>query len=153
MSNGSKQTTEANGPPTMASGIVQRLGPSQLRTRAIIIIGVGLIFLAALLFDPEQFSISSCYFRELTGHPCPSCGLTRSLHAMAHLNFQQAMAFHPMGMIFFIALLIWLFIAVAEIILRKPIRIDLSNGMKKFAVISLILIWAIWWITRLFGSS
>jgi hypothetical protein len=38
-----------------------------------------------------------CMFRRITGHPCPSCGLTRSWQAIGHGRLREAIDFHPFG--------------------------------------------------------
>jgi hypothetical protein len=38
-----------------------------------------------------------CGFRWLTGHPCPLCGLTRALTALAMGRPMEALALHPLS--------------------------------------------------------
>jgi hypothetical protein len=38
-----------------------------------------------------------CPFRLLTGLPCPGCGLTRSVVALAHADLTAAVHLHPLG--------------------------------------------------------
>jgi hypothetical protein len=38
-----------------------------------------------------------CPFRRITGRPCPSCGLTRSWQATAHLRPGEGIRSHPLG--------------------------------------------------------
>lgn len=40
---------------------------------------------------------SSCGFRILTGMPCPSCGLTRSVTLTLHGDLRTALSMHPLG--------------------------------------------------------
>lgn len=53
--------------------------------------GAVLLFLAlALLAPPSAPPYSLCGFHWLTGHPCPLCGLTRGLFALAHGRWAEA---------------------------------------------------------------
>ena len=38
-----------------------------------------------------------CPFRRVTGLPCPTCGLTRSWQAAAHLRVTESLGYHPLG--------------------------------------------------------
>jgi hypothetical protein len=40
---------------------------------------------------------TSCGFRLLTGLPCPSCGLTRSVSFSVRAELRDAVAMHPLG--------------------------------------------------------
>ncbi|MCB1324181.1 MAG: DUF2752 domain-containing protein [Spirochaetales bacterium] len=67
---------------------------------------VGL--LAALLLPADGVGVSFCLFRNLTGLPCPGCGLTRSVVSVFHMEFRTAYYYHPMG--FFAAAAILFFV-------------------------------------------
>lgn len=43
-----------------------------------------------------------CYFRFLTGLPCPGCGLTRSLESLWHGRLLLSIRYHPLGIPFFL---------------------------------------------------
>jgi len=70
-------------------------------------IAAGGILLAALLLDPAnapgRLSLfghplpSTCAFHLVTGAPCPSCGLTRSVTLTIHGSPRQAFLMHPIG--------------------------------------------------------
>lgn len=47
---------------------------------------------------------SICIFHNLTGYPCPSCGLTRSVTAISHLEFATAFHYNPFGFVIYPAL-------------------------------------------------
>jgi Protein of unknown function (DUF2752) len=40
---------------------------------------------------------TTCPFRLVTGRPCPTCGMTRSWSAAAHLDVRESLAWHPLG--------------------------------------------------------
>lgn len=48
-----------------------------------------------------------CWFRRLTGRPCPSCGLTRSWQATAHGRVREGLRDHPFGPLT-MAIALWL---------------------------------------------
>lgn len=72
----------------------------------------GLVLLARLgelgLAAPEA---TICLMRGATGLPCPGCGITRSLAAVASGSFEAAFTAHPLGPILVAeALGFWLWI-------------------------------------------
>jgi len=60
------------------------------RTLAVVF---GVCALAAL----GHVDFSVCPFANLTGHPCPGCGLTRAALALAHLDIAGAVRLHPLS--------------------------------------------------------
>ena len=77
------------------------------------IAGLSLVFLASVVFAPraagpfdDYFTV--CGFKNLTGLPCPGCGLTHSFCALGKGNLFGALAFNALGPLLFLALaLIW----------------------------------------------
>jgi uncharacterized protein DUF2752 len=63
------------------------------RTVASILV-LGAIALPRQLLRDE---LVVCPFRRLTGLPCPTCGLTRSWRAAAHLRLRDSLDYHPLG--------------------------------------------------------
>ncbi len=60
---------------------------------------------------PETFSVphdehSICLLRRLTGMPCPTCGVTRSLRALGQGEVAAAVRFHPLGPLYAAMLLV-----------------------------------------------
>src|SRR5438105_2664173 len=56
-----------------------------------------------------------CLFKEITGLPCPSCGITRALLLLAHGNLSASLFLNPLGLLLalgMIALPVWVFIDV-----------------------------------------
>jgi hypothetical protein len=67
------------------------------------------ILAGALILSPAQPGIdavqlggnaipSLCTFRNITGLPCPGCGLTRSIVAAAHTEFSASINHHRLGL-------------------------------------------------------
>ena len=59
----------------------------------------ALVLVAAALVPPAWLDGGPplCPFRWATGLPCPGCGLTRSVVALAHGDLSGAWFFHPLG--------------------------------------------------------
>ncbi len=55
--------------------------------------------------SPLLASIVLCPFRRLTGLPCPGCGMTRALNALAHGQWVRALSLHPLSPIVAIGIL------------------------------------------------
>jgi hypothetical protein len=69
---------------------------SFLFNRAAALGALALVLLTAAL--PSQGAgIQICFFKYLTGLPCPGCGLTRSFSCILHGNFARAYEYHPFG--------------------------------------------------------
>lgn len=59
---------------------------------------------------PETFSVphdegTICMLRRVTGMPCPTCGVTRSLRALGQGEVAAAVRFHPLGPLYYVLLL------------------------------------------------
>lgn len=80
---------------------------------ALTLAGLSLVFLASALFSPREISPSDnyftvCGFKNMTGLPCPGCGLTHSFCALAKGDLATAFAFNALGPLLFLGLgLIW----------------------------------------------
>lgn len=62
----------------------------------------------AVRFIPFDRLPATCVFYRVTGHPCPTCGMTRALVALTHLDLGRAMALHPLAVVLAaVVTLIW----------------------------------------------
>lgn len=52
----------------------------------------------------RQLGMQSCGLLARTGYPCPGCGMTTSLAAMAHGRVRRAFQAQPFGVVAFLAL-------------------------------------------------
>ncbi len=63
------------------------------------------VFLVLLLYTPPaEPRIQLCAFHWLTGHPCPLCGLTRAVFALAKGHWGDAIRFHALAPLGFVML-------------------------------------------------
>lgn len=89
-----------------------------------------LILLAAYFGVIWKFFYTSCFLVEVTGFPCPACGMTRAGFAVLHGRFQTAWHLHP-----FIYLFICL--AIAAVIKRYFLKQSLKS-LKKWLILILL---------------
>ncbi len=69
----------------------------------------------------EQLSLPVCSFAARTGWPCPTCGLTTSLAAMAHGNVGLAFRAQPFGVVVFMVLVAAALAGGVELLSAWPI--------------------------------
>ncbi len=66
------------------------------------LVGLGGVaaFAGFRLWAPSGADLEICVFRALLDLPCPGCGLTRSMGALARGSLTRAIDFHPLGPVF-----------------------------------------------------
>lgn len=106
---------------------------NQVKETIIVFLLIGII---SLLFG-LIFKRSACLFLNITGVPCPACGMTRAYVALFRGDLSQAFYYHPL----FLMPIIIIVISHNKIMANKK----LFNGL----VISLIIILLIVYIIRL----
>src|SRR5262245_32841748 len=80
----------------------------------IFFIGLTAVFVISIIYRPaetaptEEYS-SICAFKNVTGLPCPGCGLTHSFCALGKGDLATAFAWHWLGPpLFLLLILVWL---------------------------------------------
>ena len=104
--------------------------------------GIAALVLAAALV-PLGFVVdapSICAFRNLTGIPCPGCGLTRSVVATAHLRVGDAFAFHPFGPPLLAGAVVWAGLVFAG---GDPGQLDWRRSRILHLIVTVWLVWAV----------
>ncbi|MCP4686033.1 MAG: DUF2752 domain-containing protein [bacterium] len=112
----------------------------------------AVIALTILFCLPEDgIGISLCPFNFLTGISCPLCGLCRSMTCLMHLELQQSLAYHPLG-IPVLLLLILIAATNRPDYLRSRVRLPGNMQAALFSGRALLIGAAVVWIFRL-GSE
>jgi len=76
----------------------------------------------------EQLGLPACGFLTRTRWPCPTCGLTTSLAAMAQGSVVLAFVAHPFGIVLFAGLVILGVFAAAELVAGRDVVGRLRPG-------------------------
>jgi hypothetical protein len=90
-------------------------------------IGAAIFTIAALGGLVYIGGVPRCPIAMVTGVPCPACGSTRSMRALAHLDFDEVARFNPIAPIavFFLALIA---ARVVFLLVRTGTVKDLGEG-------------------------
>lgn len=119
------------------------------RLQSWLVFGILSCFLiVAFLWHPNDHGIVICYFRALTGLPCPGCGITRSLCAIAKGNVFQSFEYHIFGPLVFLTILGFWIRSIFELIYHKTVIILLSERIKRRLIPAVIIFLCIFWIAR-----
>lgn len=105
---------------------------------------VGVSLIAPLSALP---SWDLCWFKALTHHPCPGCGLTHSFLAIGHGEWAEAWSFNPFGYVWYLLALYVLFRPVFLHLAPKGTgKTDRFLGSGPFfagLVLSMFVVWAV----------
>ena len=116
------------------------------------IAALGGVLLLSRVGEPSD-ELRVCLFRTVTGLPCMTCGMTRAFHALSHGHLQEALAFHPLSLVFYgltIFHLLWACLRLLGLRLRlltrlqHPIRVMIAGAM---------MLLFVFWIPRLIASA
>ncbi|PXV63313.1 uncharacterized protein DUF2752 [Dysgonomonas alginatilytica] len=104
---------------------------------------IALAYASLLLMDLYQnheHNSTICVFKNLTGIPCPGCGLGRATLALFNGNFIQSFHYHILGMPLTIFIVISLICLLTDTIRGKEVFISKINSLITWKVYLLFLI-------------
>ena len=114
------------------------------------------VFLAVILFpfliNPSPAGIITCKFHQITGHSCPTCGMTRSLVALTHLNLKEAFRYHLFGPLVYVIFLVSFIALLTEVITGRKIGVAIKPLTIRIIIGIFFSLWIIFWIIRLVGE-
>jgi hypothetical protein len=123
--------------------------PSKIINKTAITLSLFTILILSIFINPEKANFLICYFQELTGHTCPTCGLSHSFYAVSHLHLMESFKFHLMGPIIFLIILFFLLKFLLEISTQKNLKIRLNPNIIKITLLVFSFSWLSFWIIRL----
>ena len=133
----------------MCISLTSKVSPGDRRVR----IFLAAVFLGVILFpfliNPEPAGIITCKFHQITGHSCPTCGMTRSLVALTHLHLKEAFLYHLFGPLVYVIFLVSFIALLTEIITGRKIVLGIKPLTIRFIIGIFFSLWIIFWIIRL----
>jgi len=114
---------------------------------------IAAVLVGARLADanrPLPFEV--CGFKHLTGLPCLTCGLTRSLCHAVRGDWSQSLAYHPAGPLVALTLLVWMLWSAAEAYRGRPIREALRGRLGNALLAVGFALSLVFWVARLAGQ-
>ena len=93
------------------------------------------LLIGSYVIIASLFSSTICLFKNITGIPCPGCGLTRAYLALFDGNLNEAFKYHP---------LFFLPIVLIIILIYNKIRINRYIINDKIIMICIIIILAVY---------
>lgn len=124
--------------------------------------GLGAVA-AAIVFEPgtdgwtyvfdTRFG-GPCGFKDATGLPCPSCGMTRSWIWLVRGHVWDAFVYNAAGALLLIGLAVMGVIGTIRVVTRNPDRIKISVHALSATVVAWMLVpYLGGWIIRLLGFN
>jgi hypothetical protein len=113
----------------------QAARPSRLLALYGLVMLTGVFVVSLWLNPPDSDYFTICGFKNLTGLPCPGCGLTHSFCAMGKGHLLAALGFNLLGPILFLLFaLVWL--RSACVLLNKTsISLKLDQWMEHVQIV------------------
>lgn len=113
--------------------------------------GLSALFLVSAFFKPstgEYFTI--CGFKNLTGLPCPGCGLTHSFCALTQGDIGGAFGFNLLGPLLYLALIILWIRSICVLLDRTELVRRYDEFAARFSLVRMYAIaFAVYGIVRI----
>jgi hypothetical protein len=81
--------------------------------------GYGWLVYNSIQVHHEQTTINPCLFKQITGIPCPSCGVTRSILLIGKGNIPDSLSLNPLGIILLLMAVVFPVWIVFDLLSRK----------------------------------
>jgi hypothetical protein len=128
--------------------IINKLKHDQRLIRFFIAGVLFAVIVVSIFLDPLNYSISNCAIKQMTGYSCPTCGLTRSFHAGANLNITQAFAFHIIGPLLLLSVVLLFVKFSLESATGKAVQLKIKHSITKIVLLTIGIIWVLFWIWK-----
>ena len=102
--------------------------------------------LAYGLFRLHAIPEIPCPFKEMTGYPCPTCGSTRLVLSLFHVNLIDAFLWNPGVFLLGVTAIFWFVYGISGQLTEKKLRIILTKREGVLLRIVLLLLFVLNWV-------
>ena len=125
--------------------------PWQKRPIAKTLLAVFLLLAVSIpvAVPPEDIPFPGCAFHAWTGRCCPTCGMTRSLHAFSHGDWTASFRYHIMGPLVFLGTLLLSAALALEAVTGRKVTLTIQDKSRRGFCLSWVGVWFLYWGVRL----
>ena len=123
------------------------------KDRLYLLLSLGLLggyaYMAYSVYYPEAH-VTACFFKSVTGIPCPACGNTRSVLAFLRGDPYSALCVNPLGVIMALLMIVLPAWIIFDIVAKKETlyyfykKAEKTIALKPVAIIFVLLIVMNW---------
>jgi Protein of unknown function (DUF2752) len=131
-----------------AQPIVVRARPED-RLRNLVLLGTLVVWMVYTrlysVLHPVHATLPVCPFLQITGHPCPFCGGTRSFAYVWNGDLAHAVRLYPLGPVMFVATMVAIPVLLGALLTQRDIRIPgpVFRVGAALGVVALAVSWAL----------
>jgi hypothetical protein len=108
---------------------------------------IALLAVAAIgVVHLDRLPFTVCYFKALSGWPCLTCGATRALGRLFHLDVAGALVMNPLATVGMLALLPWAAADLALMPAGRVLSVELAPAAARVARLAVVLAVAANWV-------
>jgi hypothetical protein len=127
------------------------VGADLPRSARLVKVGLaGVLAMAVALIWLQQAGplMPTCFFHELTGVSCLTCGLTRSLEAATHGKILAAFRFHLLGPFILAGMLVACVVYTTEALTGRRVTRFLKRVRQRQTVLVIAALWIVYGVAR-----
>jgi hypothetical protein len=128
------------------------LSTENRKTKAMAAAGLFIGLAIVFILNPEDIPHWPCPFKDLVGHSCLTCGLTRSLHAVSHGDLVTSIRYHLMGPLVFWGTFLVSLVWSVEALAGKGLLLVARRPLKRDVVAFFLTTWFVYWVIRLIAE-
>jgi len=99
-----------------------------------------------VLFRFHSLPVMLCPFKELTGHPCPTCGSTRLVLSLFQLDIPSAFRVNPGVFLAGLALSAWYGVGLFQLVTGRVLTVHLASWERRVVVWTLVALFLLNWL-------